>query len=581
MEYASYPLFSERNTPTSNIKWLLRTAHVCKVFLEPSLAALYKCPPLSQQEKPHLLLASLSQPPAERLINYNVKVKRLEVEVHSALTYLASGYGSFDFGLLIQQLPQLSEIDIWRIHDYPTHRRLAQPAKQWTYPDSMFDALTSGENRLRSFHWNSRLMPKVAEVPSMYAWMHKIHKTAPFQTLRDLTLTNFLGDSARRIQLSELAVTPSKPPTATQINREAAREELRQTIKKEDELLAQAISQLPNLTMLDLQQCSVVDGEWLALLPKTLTSLGISECDRIDSYGLQTFLESHGNHLKQLILNHNPLLSISFLTTLKETCPHLEAFAMDLTYYSTHIAAGAREPEYESLLLPEERPTWPTTLQSISMLHLRQWTGLAAESFFGSLIDSAEDLPDLRDLELVVSLNISWRDRATFRDQWIDKIDRVFKRKSAPPNPHWMSIRGFKEWKTRRILSHVEVPLSPAVQTFPTLPVPQPSETGTKRRLRPRKSASDVDEEDQQALKSSLRDMVIQTLKKHVQGKCDVVDIRIDNLRPTENQFHESDFLDSEVSGDEDYDETRGELDVEVLFARKSGKKGRRSGYAW
>jgi hypothetical protein len=582
MEYASWPLFDEQNVPTPSIRWLLRNAHVCKTFLEPSLAALYKCPPLSQQEKPHLLLASLSRSPAGRLLNYSVKVKRLEVEVHTALTYLATGYGSFDLGLLIQQLPQLAEIDIWRIHDTPNRRRLAHPVKQWTYPDSMFDALVAGNNRLRAFHWNSRLMPKATEVPSMYAWMHMTHETAPFQTLRELTLTNFLGDSERRVQLFEPVLTPTKPPTATQISREAAREELRQAIKKEDELLAKAVSALPNLTVLDLQQCSVVDGEWLALLPKTLTSLGISECERVDSIGLQAFLVSHGAHLKHLVLNHNPLLSISFLSTLKETCPYLETFSMDLTYYSKHIARGAREPEYESLLLPEEQPTWPTTLQYIAMLHLRQWTGSAAELFFSSLIDSAEQLPDLRHLELVVSLNISWRDRATFRDQWIDKIDRVFKRKSAPPNPHWMSIRGFKEWKSRRTLSHVEVPVSPAVQNFPTLPTPQPSEAGTKRRLRPRKSDSDVEDDGVEVPTNSLRDMVMHTLEKHVQGKCDVVDIRIDNLRPTENQFHESDFLDSEVSGDEDYDEARGELaDDEVLFARKWGKKGRRGGYAW
>jgi hypothetical protein len=38
------------------------------------------------------------------------------------------------------------------------------------------------------------------------------------------------------------------------------------------------------------------------------------------------------------------------------------------------------------------------------------------------------------------------------------------------------------------------------------------------------------------------------------QGMCSVVDIRIDNRRPTETQFVEDDFLDEEASGDEEWD---------------------------
>jgi hypothetical protein len=34
---------------------------------------------------------------------------------------------------------------------------------------------------------------------------------------------------------------------------------------------------------------------------------------------------------------------------------------------------------------------------------------------------------------------------------------------------------------------------------------------------------------------------------------CNVVKIRIDNQRPTETQFNEADFLDDELSGDEDW----------------------------
>jgi hypothetical protein len=273
---------------------------------------------------------------------------------------------------------------------------------------------------------------------------------------------------------------------------------------------------------------------------------------------------------------------------------------MDLTYYSKFVTSSAAEPEYENLLLPDEHPTWPSTLQSIEMHHLRQWTGSAAQNFFSSLIDSARDLPDLRNLALSVSLDISWRERATLRDQWEEKFKSVFMRSSPPPNLHWMSLRGFREWKEKqnaKTMSHVEVkgvtilenaieddedvPRSSRRQNhtaqIANLPTPQQSDSGSRRRLRPRKNASDSDEQSAEAGPSnSLRGMVMHALEKHVQGMCNVVDIRIDNLRPTERQLHERDFLDSEPSGDEEWDEDQGDLDDEDLYARKKGK-GRNS----
>jgi hypothetical protein len=38
-----------------------------------------------------------------------------------------------------------------------------------------------------------------------------------------------------------------------------------------------------------------------------------------------------------------------------------------------------------------------------------------------------------------------------------------------------------------------------------------------------------------------------------IQGMCEVVEVRIDNLRPTETQATEADFLDDERSGDSDW----------------------------
>ena len=53
------------------------------------------------------------------------------------------------------------------------------------------------------------------------------------------------------------------------------------------------------------------------------------------------------------------------------------------------------------------------------------------------------------------------------------------------------------------------------------------------------------------------------------QAKCDTVDLKIDSQRPMEEQFGEDDFLDEEVSGDEDWN---GDVDADDF---EDG------GYAW
>ena len=42
---------------------------------------------------------------------------------------------------------------------------------------------------------------------------------------------------------------------------------------------------------------------------------------------------------------------------------------------------------------------------------------------------------------------------------------------------------------------------------------------------------------------------------------CNIVRVSIDNLRPMEEQLDESDFLDTEISGDEDWNEDDDSID--------------------
>lgn len=423
--------------------------------------------------------------------------------------------------------------------------------------------------------------------------MHTLHLLPSFQSLQYLKLTGILGDSNVRkdLQFPIGFESPTKTLTPALQNKEAIRLERKQEYRRDGEILANALNCLSNLRKLDFHMCSIIDGEWLQLLPKNLTHLGILECDRIDSDDLRDFLESHGTHLKVLVLNHNAALNISFLTTLRSSCPVLEEFSMDMTYYRKLATIdGTDGPEYESLLLEDERPTWPKTLQSIEMNHLRHWSSSAADLFFRSLIESAKDLPDLRSLELTVSLDISWRERAKMRDQWEEKFKRVFCRREVPPNPAWWSMHSFRQWQERQNVRVVVPVLPPSVDPPQETSGDDDAVSNTRRhgkraapsvepvrRLRARKTGSETDTAT--GISGSLRDMVMQTMETHIQGMCDNVDVRIDNLRPREQQFEEGDFLDSEPSGDEEWNEGRGDLDDEELYVRKKGKG--RGKYAW
>jgi hypothetical protein len=597
LSYASYPLFDDNGEPTCHASWLLKFRNIHPALLEASQAVLYYCPPITSAAKAHNFLSLMSQS-ANRTTNYNVKVKHLELEVRNTLAYSAGAeLGSLDVGALVKQLPQLIGIDIWTVLDNPEIRRTGMDSRAWSYPDSLFEALSDGTQRLRHFHWNSRFMTKLFGSPSdMYQWMNGIHRLPSFQSLTYLKLTSFLGDSGTRLDLHFPVnfSSPSKPLTTAQQNKEAIRLEKKAVQRRQDELLAKALEVLPNLRKLDLHLCSIVDGDWLQLLPRGLTHLGIIECDGLVSEGLEEFLSTHGQHLKVLVLNHNPALDISFLTTLAANCPGLQEFVMDLTYFSRAVTGdGTGGPDYVNLLLPEEKPTWPRTLQTIHMNHLHRWTASAAEVFFTSLIESAEHLPDLRRLLLSTSLNISWRERAKMRDMWEDKFKRVFLRRATPPNPNWWSIRAFNEWKEKEVAKMIITSPKPdgkditaeSVEETATgedsdMPLNRrkrkaPVEATPTRRLRPRKIASDDDDAPVPALGGSWRDMAMEMVESPLQGMCEEVDVRIDNLRPREEQFHESDFLDSEPSGDEEWNGV--DLDDDELYVRH---KSRRK-YAW
>lgn len=512
---ASHPLLDEgRSDRNDSVKWLTNIALLCQNFREPALTALFRCPPLLPAHKTHALLRLLSQPMESLSLNYSSKIKILNVEVEPLLLYKSGpALGYFDFAKLIEKTPQVHTIRLYHKDDYTVGIppwRIA--LSKWTYPDSIFSAIKDSGILLRSWDWSSRFLhDREIEFMSLQ------HREPAFRGLRELRLLHFNASDVDRLS-----------------NNGAS--------------LVDALKLLTQIQRVEFLQCSVVNKEVLTPLPSTIRSLTLSKCDSMTSEDLTAFLDSHGANLRELILEHNRQLSMSFIQSLGHTCPHLKIFKMDV---SMHDVSSYRdfEPHFPVLLAQTEVPTWPTQLQEIELIQLRKWDDATAEVFFTSLVNAAPDLRDLRKLGISAILKIGWRDRATFRERWISRLERVFLRQSSPPDPNLRSIRA-RQLKPSNLASMKEDTEEKQIdETRQWMAEIGPS-TPTKRqstRLAHQTSMEAVDPTVNQLQRSSPFD------NDMIQGMCDIVSIRIDNQRPTEMQYNENDFLDDELSGDEDW----------------------------
>lgn len=572
------------------------------------------------------------------LYNYRSKVEKLQIEVLQTAAYTLAGSGVLDLYGLVFHAPRLVDLEIYHQNDLSPYRELDETIK-WNYPPQLFEALAKNVDgvptRLQSWRWSSRMVSKHPSPEKDLRRIMEVHQMPSFQGLRKVAFVNY-----------QAPVLPKK------ITAEFVAPEYEQ-------LVAEAVSHLPNLEHVIFEASSLLNHKLLLSLPNSLRHLDIIACSEITSEDLAEFLVTHGRHLQTLTLDHNQSLSMSFLTVLGSACPHLVSLHMNLTYYNLHATFKDSEPFFDQLLLENEVPTWPTTLQTLELIQLRKWDVDAAEVFFRSLLDSAGTLPHLRTLVIKAILDtISWRDRGGFRDKWQKAYERVFKRKSTPPNPHLRSMGAYAAHmkqlpepskldtevvelsdddiplsrltrksrpttkaegdegrtirtlrsanpppKRRRVLkrlSYKESSSEPEVTPPPgELPASTPKSRRVTRELddlrrtagfhgpklpspssrlpsltsdaHTSSEASDSDDMPlvhRRRVANGAKEKEKEEPKREViQGMCEIVDFKIDNLRPTEKQFREADFLDSEPEGDEDWDGTN--------------EGGDGDGYAW
>lgn len=552
--------------------WLIRMALLCKSFAEPALSALYYAPHLPRVAQVRGLLDLLQGQSVESWLNYRAKVKVLKL-------FAPRMCEMAPFPELIKIIalsPQLRAIEISRSTFHPNQ---APDLKR------VFKILLSDHASFRE--WRGR-------------------ETA---------------NSAYPTSLEFLCPTPLR-------NLERLTIDYQGPFKWGPRDFAKSVNALPRLKHLSIRLPPTFGAETLSLLSIAPESLDLTDCRWINPDELAPFLATWGGKLRELALEPQTWIDLSFLPDLARSCPRLQHLRADF--------ARALPSTHSEILKPDEVPTWPSSLRLIELLHLHKWTLSTADMFFSSLVEAAASLPDLRHIHIKGSLGESgWRSRVRFREKWATRFMHVFLRLAEPPNPHLQSIRAYKAFKraqqksaaasmahdlhsassrqtfpaARNGADHLndasieperaEVNSGPIDTTTPELPTsrrssrlkqfaainpppppkplpPRAHPYRRRRRHRAEESESGFTSEDS-ALGDEVKpdpggddddddDDVNESYESfHVQGLCDVVYIQLDNLRPRDEQLRESDFLDDEVSGDEDWksdgsdhDEVRG-----------------------
>ncbi len=569
---------------------LLKVGSLGKILYEPAMAALYKCPPILDQAAFRLLSRTLSQPPSTTLINYRPKVETLRIDVGTIL-YLKYG-GSYMFlDDIVPYLPRLMDLELYHSLDKAPYRSLDATIR-YRYPGNLLRVLgplpdaDEGQGdktvptKLQSWRWNARLTKDVVSLKQL----KDIHLTTSFASLRKIAFVNY--------QLPSLSSGHPVPVLAEADARATAD-------------VAASIQALPHLEHLILESSTIADANLLRLLPRTLKHLELINCWEVTANDLAEFLQTHGSSLERLTLKHCISLSMGFLRVLEQACPNLTHLDMNLLYYKTHEHYSDADPLYDHLLKDDEIPRWPASIQSIEISYMRFESVAQAEILFRSLVASAPKMPNLRRLVLGAKMNVSFRERVQFRKTWVEKTTTVFQQVNSPP----VSVRGpgapdglysqdeesdspnrpleslrrksKRRWgsppsqaPTRRStrstrLGATPPPLSPGESDDSTGAQRNGSRASTlARQLQwsmrepPTPKHHDADDEDsgdefttspQEQLRGdgvTSQDGAQDVGRVH--GFCDVVQIEVDNQKPTEIKYSMDDFIDSPSSSASD-----------------------------
>ncbi|KAL2755120.1 hypothetical protein ACRALDRAFT_1064833, partial [Sodiomyces alcalophilus JCM 7366] len=286
------------------------------------------------------------------MFNYRAKIKSLHIDVTRA--HLRDGLA--DPGLLIQNLTNLTEVRLVHPYDDPPYRNLSAHIR-FDYPARLFRAFEVSQwardgdkrhvTRLATWQWNDRMMRK-GYVRNL-STVRDLHLTPTFSELRTIHFVNYQMPSWERHK---------KLPAPDDLAQIAADE----AYVRE---LAGCLAVLHHLVDLTFESSTVVGPLLLGLLPTTLKRVQFVNCSFLESPDFAAFLTSHGQRLERLTLNHNHSLNLAFLPILGPTCPNLKELRMNMRCFREHETWGNAAPNYDHLLLPDQVPKWPSSLQLV------------------------------------------------------------------------------------------------------------------------------------------------------------------------------------------------------------------------
>ncbi|KAI1614822.1 hypothetical protein EDD37DRAFT_630654 [Exophiala viscosa] len=494
MKHAAYPLYGQVSQPTASLPWLLSMSTLCRSFHEACMAALLHNPPLYPAWRAHGLIELLKQEPEDLMTDYRAKIHYLEIEVKQLL-YKKAGISLMD---LLTRTPLLQGLRLYSNYDDMQTSLWAQPAAQrrmnWSYPTEMFDHFDRENIFMLTFEWNGRFPnPKEALQTALSA-----HSRPAFSRLREVSFLNL-----------------TLPEKTTNDDVATARS-----------LFTGALTDLVELKHLTLKNCGILDEVTAPLLPIGLEYLEVVQCSQLTSPALAQYLAAGGSTLRTMKLIGCQSLSLGFMAELKTLCPRLEDFVVDM-FFIDPTSFADREPLFLALL-PDGPPTWPASLVNLSLENIRHKVANEAHEFLESLVESSEQLPRLKRINIKMILKLAgWRDRAQLRKDWLPKLQEVFLNTDKPLD-QWEKASKQSSQSSQR----------------------QSSRLATKGQS----TAENTDDSD-------AGPAVV------VQGRCDVVNLVISDQRPAQDQFREDDFLDDEPSDDEEWN--------------GRDQQPRSSGYAW
>lgn len=590
--YASQPLWTNDFRVTHSAHWLLETATICRSFAEPAISALYFSPPLTPPSRARNLIESLATQTDGSMFNYANKIKYLDVEADMTMGRKYRGQDPIDLGNLIRLTPQLRGV---RIHLSPTvvFRLASRIRHKTSYQESIFTALKIKRIALQDWIWCSDLAGKRCQGPKLEA----IHHSHAFQSLQNLTFIRY--DEVHAAE-EDLAVAIKSLPT------------LKNLVFKGSRIINEKLLPLlpTQLERLELVNCPNLDSEGLSIFLKTggqnLVQLILNHNQALNLSFLADFAVSCPivQKLKMDLLYHSPNLTFidvdaKFDALINEdetpTWPsslrdiellYLRKWDLEMAecFFSSLVNSAASLPDLRRIKIRAsvEESGWRERVEFRD-----KWTSRLRDVF---LRVSKPPGAHYRSISAFKAYKQRFPHGTPQHQQTAQKIGQnevkklplkervpVYHDKDSEPEKKPTAAR-----RSRRLLA-----IRPRILREPSTgddsasdgdeddgyKSPKPARSIAVRRTRRRRkqeldaSSSSEDsalDDDPATEKASEEDDTDTSKEKSadtifIQGMCDVVNIFIDNLRPTEEQLHESDFLDEEMSGDEDWD---GDADI-------------------